>query len=527
MRPSGRRVVLAGAAAALAATLVVTGITTAHAATLLHDDFGGGAGNWTRSGGSWSVVTDGSAAYRQSGTGSDAKAQAGSTSWSDYAVQARVKPTAFNGTGRFAAVLARAQSMTSFYYLALTGEGQVQLGRRASGGPTPLATAPGTVTSGTWYQLRLEVFGTSLRGYVDGQLRVSATDATFATGRIGLTTYYASATFDDVLVADGAGPAPTTTAPPTPTPGPTTTPGPQPPAGQPDGYASATGLGLTGTTGGAGGPTVTVTTEAQLAQYAGANTPYTILVAGRIQASDMITVVANKSILGLGSTAQIDGGGLQLGTTTRPGDNVIIRNITFRNTPDDAISVHNGSHHVWIDHNDFYPGFDGSVDVKRQSSFVTVSWNRFHATDKSMLVGHSDSFPADVGYLKVTYHHNLFDGSNQRHPRVRFGDPVHVYNNHYRNIGLYGVASTENAGVLVERNYFENVAYPCYSAGGYADSAPGRLVERGNVFVGSGTCETNGTVGDPAAYYSYTPDAATAVPSLVSAGAGVGRIQGG
>ena len=142
----------------------------------------------------------------------------------------------------------------------------------------------------------------------------------------------------------------------------------------------------------------------------------------------------------------IDGGGLQLGSTTRPGNNVIIRNITFINASDDSVSVTNSAHHVWIDHNTFRAGFDGSVDVKRQSSYVTVSWNHFDHTDKSMLLGHSDGFTADVGHLRVTYHHNFFNGSNQRHPRARFGEPVHVYNNYYLGNGLYGIASTENAG---------------------------------------------------------------------------------
>jgi pectate lyase len=238
----------------------------------------------------------------------------------------------------------------------------------------------------------------------------------------------------------------------------------------------------------------------------------------------MVTVVADKSIIGVGTGAEITGGGLQLGTTTRPGNNVIIRNLTFRDTEDDSVSVHNGSHHVWIDHNEFYPAFDGSVDVKRRSTYVTVSWNWFHGTDKSMLLGHSDSFTEDIGYLKVTYHHNYLDGSNQRHPRVRFGEPVHVYNNYYRDIGLYGIVSVENAGVLVEGNYFENVAFPCYSASGYADSDPGRLVQRDNVFAGSGTCEVNGSVAEPGSYYSYTMDSAAAVPQIVTAGVGVGKI---
>lgn len=124
----------------------------------------------------------------------------------------------------------------------------------------------------------------------------------------------------------------------------------------------------------------------------------------------------------------------------------------------------------------------------------------------------------------MSIHHNFFDGSKQRNPRVRFGEPVHVYNNYFRNNELYGVAATMNAGVLVEGNYFENVPHPCYSASGYADSGPGRLVQRGNQFVGSGTCETNGSVTEPRAFYAYTLDPAANVPSLVRAGAGVGKI---
>ena len=160
----------------------------------------------------------------------------------------------------------------------------------------------------------------------------------------------------------------------------------------------------------------------------------------------------------------------------------------------------------------------------RQSDFVTVSWNVFDHTDKSMLLGHSDGFTADAGHLRVTYHHNFFNGSTQRHPRARFGEPVHIFNNYYLGNGLYGIASTENAGVLAEANYFENVESPCYSTNGYADSGPGRLVQRDNVFVNSGPCEANGTVADPRTYYSYTVDNPANVPAIVRAGAGAGKI---
>jgi pectate lyase len=74
---------------------------------------------------------------------------------------------------------------------------------------------------------------------------------------------------------------------------------------------------------------------------------------------------------------------------------------------------------------------------------------------------------------------------------VRFGNPVHVYNNFYAG-NEYGVASTMNAGVLVEGNYFENVDEP--TPVGYADSDPGTLVQRSNHFVGSGAPESAGSV---------------------------------
>ena len=100
------------------------------------------------------MVTDGSRAYRQSGTSADARAVAG-TAWSGQSVQARVKPIAFNGGGRHVAVLARAQSTSSYYFLGLSNAGSVVLGKQAGGAATTLASAAATVTAGTWYRLRL------------------------------------------------------------------------------------------------------------------------------------------------------------------------------------------------------------------------------------------------------------------------------------------------------------------------------------------------------------------------------------
>lgn len=125
-----------------------------------------------------------------------------------------------------------------------------------------------------------------------------------------------------------------------------------------------------------------------------------------------------------------------------------------------------------------------------------------------------------TGHLRVTYHHNWFDSSGQRHPRVRFGNPVHVFNNYFYNNSGYGVASTEGAGVLVESNYFENVDDPYHL--GEGDSGPGTLVARNNYLVGSGSGQTGGSVASLP--YSYSADTASSVKSIVTGGAGAGKI---
>ncbi|WP_207957677.1 RICIN domain-containing protein [Streptomyces sp. YIM 98790] len=285
---------------------------------------------------------------------------------------------------------------------------------------------------------------------------------------------------------------------------------PQPPGGL-EGWATQNG----GTTGGAGGSTVTVSNADQLRSALSSSSAMTIQVSGTISWSGMNRVQSNKTIIGLGSNATISGGGLNISGAR----NVIIRNITFRNWDDDAINIQESSTNIWVDHNTFTNGYDGAVDIKRESDYITVSWNRFYNHGKTMLLGHSDSHTADVGNLRVTYHHNWFDGTDTRHPRVRFGNPVHVYNNYYYN-NEYGVASTMNAGVLVEGNYFENVDEPTLV--GYGSSGPGSLVQRNNYFTGSGSPQSSGSTASIP--YSYRLDSASSVKSIVTAGAGAGRI---
>ncbi|MBB4764841.1 polysaccharide lyase family 1 protein [Amorphoplanes digitatis] len=283
----------------------------------------------------------------------------------------------------------------------------------------------------------------------------------------------------------------------------------------PVGFASMNG----GTSGGSSSTVVTVTSASALKSALSSGTSQTVRVSGLISISGMYSVASNKTVIGVGSGSGITGGGLNLSGVR----NVIIRNLVFRNASDDSINVQSSTTNVWIDHNDLASGYDGLIDIKRGSDFITVSWNRLHDHDKSMLLGHSDDNSGeDLGHLRVTYVHNWFEGTNQRHPRVRFANPVHVLNNYYSNVGSYGVASTENAGVYVERNYFENVANPTVTQTG--DSAAGNIKVLNNYKVNSGTEQVRNGASVAAIPYSYTPQANNTVKATVTAGAGTGKI---
>jgi pectate lyase len=287
-------------------------------------------------------------------------------------------------------------------------------------------------------------------------------------------------------------------------------------AGTAAAVGTPTGFGA-GTTGGGNASAVTVSTSSALLSAMQGSGAAVIRVNGMISISGMQDIASDKTLIGVGSGSGITGGGVDVDGVS----NVIIQNLNFRDWADDAVNVQDGSTRIWIDHNNFSNGYDGAVDIKRGSDYITVSWNRFFDHDKAMLLGHSDDNASqDRGHLRVSYHHNWFDGTTQRHPRVRFGNPVHVYNNYYDGVGDYGVASTMEAGVLVEGNYFENTDSPCEL--GQGDSPAGSLVARNNHFVSSGSCATGGSVaGIP---YSYSLDAASSVKSSVEGGAGVGKV---
>jgi len=248
------------------------------------------------------------------------------------------------------------------------------------------------------------------------------------------------------------------------------------------------------------------------------------------------------TLIGDDNYAIIEGFGLNLFRS----HNIIIRNIEFRNAPDDCINVTDPlSHHIWIDHCTFSDTpdddpngsrHDGLLDIKHGASFVTVSWNHFYNHAKTALLGHSDSNgEEDIGRLKVSYHHNWWENTGSRHPRTRFGE-VHVFNNFYDNSEgkmLYGIGVTCYAQVFVEANYFENVATPVLISQVNDDeevlsgNPEGYIMALDNYTVNSGTIVENleSYAFDPSDYYTYQPDNPAILPSLLMNFSGAGKMS--
>ncbi|MFF8448192.1 pectinesterase family protein [Streptomyces leeuwenhoekii] len=292
-----------------------------------------------------------------------------------------------------------------------------------------------------------------------------------------------------------------------------------------DGFASVNALGQNGTYGGRGGQTVTVRTLAELEKYATAPEPYVIVVAGTITMNPVgkeIKVASDKTIIGSGTSGHIVGGGFFLG----PGvHNVIIRNLTIRdsyqgvwNDKDhdyDAIQM-DGAHHVWIDHNDLRHMADGLIDVRKDSTNITVSWNKLSDNNKTFGIGWTENTVTDI-----TIHHNWIRETEQRNPSTDNAAHAHLYNNLLEDTpgtaitSSYGNYSRGKTRMVLENSSFQGVRNPVIK------DATASIVQRGNVFSGtSGRNESGGTAFDPKAYYGYTLDKAADLPALLKSGAG-------
>lgn len=278
---------------------------------------------------------------------------------------------------------------------------------------------------------------------------------------------------------------------------------------------------------------------------------------------------------GIGDDATLRGFGLLLRNTA----NVELRNFAIMRCMDDCVSIDTDNKFIWVHHLDFFYGQkgsdadqvkgDGTTDIKGDSQYITVAYNHYFDSGKSSLCG----MTGESGPNYIDYHHNWFDHSDSRHPRVRTMS-VHVWNNYYDGCAKYGVGATSGSSVFVESNYFRATKDPMLisqqgtdakGGGTFSGETGGMIKSYGNVYADKGASsnytpitqhesaasfdcyevasrdeqvpgsvkalvggtaynnfDTNSTL-----MYTYKPAAATQVPAVVTGWTGAGRLDKG
>jgi len=214
--------------------------------------------------------------------------------------------------------------------------------------------------------------------------------------------------------------------------------------------------------------------------------------------------LSNITFEGVGDDAVAYGWGIRVKNAT----NIEVRNIGTMltdSTEGDNIGLQQNNDYIWVHNCDFFYGEaggaadqakgDGALDCKK-STYVTLSYNHFWDSGKSNLLGLSEN---TTDGLYITYHHNWYDHSDSRHPRIRFYS-AHVYNNYYDGNAKYGVGSTMGSSVFVENNYFRHCKYPMLTS-----------MQGTDIFYGSPTfsSEDGGTI---KAFGNYISGATRFIP---------------
>lgn len=314
-------------------------------------------------------------------------------------------------------------------------------------------------------------------------------------------------------------------------------------------------------------------------------TPIAFRIIGKVNLSDLDHIsssaeglqvkgaMMNMTFEGVGDDATVYGFGFLL----REAESVEFRNFAIMRCLDDAMSLDTDNSHVWIHNMDLFYGKkggaadqakgDGTVDIKGDSKYVTVAYNRFWDNGKASMCG----MKSETGENWITYHHNWFDHSDSRMARVRTMS-VHMYNNYYQHNDVYGIGATMGSSVFMESNYFDAVKRPIMSSlqgtdakgdGTFSGEKGGLIKAYGNVFANKPAnfsyvpyAENNtsfdayevsnpseqvpasvktlvgGTSYDnfdtnPSLMYTYAADKAEDVPSIVEGFYGAGRLNHG
>ena len=234
-------------------------------------------------------------------------------------------------------------------------------------------------------------------------------------------------------------------------------------------------------------------------------TPIAFRIIGKVSLSDLDHISSsaeglqikgatmNMTFEGVGDDATVYGFGFLL----REAESVEFRNFAIMRCLDDAMSLDTDNSHVWIHNMDLFYGKkggaadqakgDGTVDIKGDSKYVTVAYNRFWDNGKASMCG----MKSETGENWITYHHNWFDHSDSRMARVRTMS-VHMYNNYYQHCDVYGIGATSGSSIFMESNYFDAVKRPIMSSlqgtdamgdGTFSGEKGGLIKAYGNVFA--------------------------------------------
>lgn len=314
-------------------------------------------------------------------------------------------------------------------------------------------------------------------------------------------------------------------------------------------------------------------------------TPIAFRIIGKVNLSDLDHIsssaeglqikgaMMNMTFEGVGDDATVYGFGFLL----REAESVEFRNFAIMRCLDDAMSLDTDNSHVWIHNMDLFYGKkggaadqakgDGTVDIKGDSKYVTVAYNRFWDNGKASMCG----MKSETGENWITYHHNWFDHSDSRMARVRTMS-VHMYNNYYLHNDVYGIGATSGSSVFMESNYFDAVKRPIMSSlqgtdakgdGTFSGEKGGLIKAYGNVFANKpanfsyvpyaenntsfdayevsnpseqvpasvktlvGGTSYNNFDTNSSLMYAYTADKAEDVPSIVEGFYGAGRLNHG
>ncbi|XP_057427118.1 probable pectate lyase 4 [Lotus japonicus] len=209
-------------------------------------------------------------------------------------------------------------------------------------------------------------------------------------------------------------------------------------------------------------------------------------VSGTIHLQSYLSVSSYKTVDGRGQRIKFTGKGLRL----KECEHIIVCNLEFeggRGHDVDGIQIKPNSRHIWIDRCSLRDYDDGLIDITRQSTDITISRCHFASHDKTMLIGADPSHVGDR-CIRVTIHHCFFDGTRQRHPRVRFGK-VHLYNNYTRNWGIYAVCASVESQIYSQCNIYEagtkKKTFEFYTekAADKEEQKTGFLISEGDMFL--------------------------------------------